>query len=222
MKNMKNKQKIFTKKEILPICIIIFSAFVGFALYPQLPHEVPVHWGPQGVVDAWFSKNLAVIFFPVLILLIYLMLTFIFLFDPLKKNYFEFSEAFFWFRTIMVLFLSFIYLFSLTAAIKGELDIIYFIIPTLSLFLIYLGLFLPSVKRNYFIGIRTPWTLHSEKVWDKTHYFSGKIFIGAGILSFFSILFSEYAFYIFLFIILGLVFIPSVYSYYLFLGEKKK
>lgn len=219
---MTKRKNFLTKKEILPMSVIIFSALIGLALYPQLPQEAPSHWSTKGVIDAWFGKNLAVIFFPLLILLIYLSTTFLFFFDPLKKNYLKFVDSYFWFRTILVIFLSLLYLFSLTEALRGEMNIIYFIIPAISIFIIYIGLFLPTVERNYFIGIRTPWTLHSTEVWNRTHKFSGKVFVIAGIISFFTILIPKYAFVIFTAIIISAALLPSIYSYYLFFKKEKR
>ena len=96
--------KIFTKKEILPISLIVLAFIVGMYLYPSLPDKVPSHWNAQGEIDSWRSKDFAVLFFPILILAIYLLMIFVPLIDPLKKNYPSFAKAYFFFRTLFVLF----------------------------------------------------------------------------------------------------------------------
>lgn len=215
--------KIFGKKEILPLALIIFCFAIGLYLYPKLPEQVPSHWNAQGEVDAWSSKDFAVSFFPLLTLGIYLLMTFIPLIDPLKKNYLKFSVPYFWFRTLFVLFFSLLYLYTLWAGLGAEMNISYFIVPVVSILFILIGLFLPKVKKNYFVGIRTPWTIHSEKVWDMTHRFSGKIFVIAGIISLAGLFFPDYSFTIFIIAVLSAAVISIVYSYFAFrkIGESR-
>lgn len=215
-------KKLFSYYEIAPVALIIFSALVGFLVYPSLPHQIPSHWNARGIVDDWMNKNLAVLFFPVLTLAVYLLMTFIPFADPYKKNYLKFARHYFLFRAITVLFLVLIYFFTLWYAMGLKANIVYFIIPMLSIFIIYTGFFMTKVKRNYFVGIRTPWTIHSEKVWDKTHEFGGKVVVIAGILSLISIISVKYSFIIFISIILIAFSIPVVYSYILFKKEKDK
>ena len=96
------------------------------------------------------------------------------------------------------------------------ININYFIIPLISIFYIVMGIFMPKIKKNYFVGIRTPWTIHNENVWNKTHQFSGKLFILAGIISLLGIFAQNYAFIIFLTAILSAAFASVAYSYFAF------
>ena len=208
--------KIITKKEILPIILIVFAFLVGLSLYSKLPDQVPSHWNAQGEVDAWSSKNFTVFFFPGITLAIYLLMTFIPLIDPLRKNYLKFAKPYFWFRLLFVVFYVSLYFYTLWSAFGAEIKINYFILPAISLFFVLIGIFLPKVKRNYFVGIRTPWTIHSEETWDKTHKLAGKTFIIAGLISLLGIFISKYSFTIFITAILLASFIPVIYSYFVF------
>jgi len=208
--------KIFNQKEILPISLIVFIFLVGFLLYPQLPERVPSHWNTKGEVDAYSSKTFSVLFFPVITLGIYLLITLIPQIDPLRKNYSKFALPYFWFRTTFVLFFTLLYLYTLWAALGTKLNINYFVIPAVSILFIIIGIFLPKIKKNYFVGIRTPWTIHSEEVWDRTHRFGGKFFIFGGIIIIFSLLFPDYSFQIIFPAVLVSAFIPVVYSYFIF------
>ena len=161
--------KIISKKEILPIALIIVAFIVGLLLYPDLPERMPSHWNAQGEVDAWSSKNFSVFFFPGLTLGFYLLMTFIPLIDPLRKNYARFRMTYFWFRTIFVVFFVSLYFYTLWVSLGSELNINYFILPAMSALFILIGMFLPKIRKNYFVGIRTPWTIHSEEIWDKRH-----------------------------------------------------
>jgi len=208
--------KTANKKEILPIGLIILCFLVGILMYPNLPDKMPVHWNIKGEIDGWASKNFAVFFFPIIILAIYVLMLLMPLIDPLKENYQKFKETYFWFRAILVVLFSLLYFYTLLASRGLELDIKLFIVPAFSIFFIFIGLFLPKIKKNYFVGIKTPWTFHSEVVWDKTHKFGGKLFIMAGILSFLGLPFSQYSFWIFICSVLGATIGATVYSYIVF------
>lgn len=204
--------KIITKKEIFPVCLILIIFIIGIFLYPVMPDRMPTHWNAQGEIDGWSSRNFAVFFFPCMIAALYLLMLFLPLIDPLKRNYSLFIRPYFCFRLLFVCFLSFLYLYTLAAALGWKMNINYFIIPAEALLFILIGVFLPRIKKNYFVGIRTPWTLHSEEVWDKTHQFAGKLFIIAGIAS----LLGFFNFWFFIAPILGAALISVIYSYFIF------
>jgi len=206
----------FHKREILPLAVIILASIIGIYLYPQLPQYIPSHWNSQGQIDAYSGRNFGVFFFPILTFAIYLLMTFLPAIDPLKKNYANFSTAYFWFKTIFVIFFVAVYLFTLVAGLGVKTNIMYFILPSMSALFILMGFFLPKVKRNYFVGIKTPWTLHSDIVWDDTHRMSGKLYIIAGVVSLIGLLFPDYAFAIFMTAIILASLASVVYSYFSF------
>jgi len=207
---------LFTKKEVFPIVLILFIVVLSIYIYPSLPKEVPSHWNAQGQIDDWSSREFTVWFFPSLILAVYLLMMFIPLMDPLRKNYASFTVPYYWFRTAFVVFFSALYLFTIWTALGGNLNINYFILPAIAVLFIVIGIFLPQIKRNYFVGLRTPWTLASEETWDKTHAFGGKLFIIVGILSFFSFLFYDKTILTFVLAVLVAVIISFIYSYLVF------
>lgn len=174
--------KLYDKKEILPIVLIIIVAAIGFYLYPQLPDLVPSHWGINGEIDGWMSSTFAVYFFPGLILFLYLLLSFLPLMDPLKTNIEMFSHSYFWFKTVLVLFLSSLYLVTLYAGLGYEVNVGRFVTLGVAVLFAMIGYIMPRIKKNYTIGIRLPWTLHSETVWTKTHKFGGKLFVALAVL----------------------------------------
>ncbi len=207
---------ILSKKEVFPLTIIIVCFVVGFYLYPQLPEQVPSHWNAQGEIDDWAGKNFTVLFFPSLTLVIYLLMTFIPLIDPLRRNYHKFAIPYFFFRLTLVLFFCLLYLYTLYSGLGFNININYFIIPAISLLFIIIGAFLPKIKKNYFVGIRTPWTIHSEEVWDKTHKVAGKLYILAGLISLVGLLFINQAIFIFITAIILAALISVIYSYLVF------
>jgi len=207
---------IITKKELLPFGLILLIFVIGIFLYPYLPDKVPTHWNIQGEVDGWSSRNFAVFFLPGFTLFIYLLMLFIPYIDPLRKNYSQFNKTYFWLRILLVSFLLAIHLYTLAVGLGWNLNINLFLVPIYAALFILIGLFLPKIKKNYFVGIRTPWTLHSEEVWNRTHQFAGRAFIIAGLVILLGIIFPQHIFWLLFFPILSASFGSVIYSYFVF------
>ncbi|OGZ27409.1 MAG: hypothetical protein A2365_02960 [Candidatus Nealsonbacteria bacterium RIFOXYB1_FULL_40_15] len=175
------------KKELVLIFLIIISFAAAFFLYPVLPDRIPIHWNASGQPDDFGSKEFGTFFLPVLSLAVYLLMFLLPKIDPLKKNYESFENAYFWIRSSMIVFFLLLHGFVLSYGIGYRFNINYLIIPLISLLFAVIGIFLPRIKKNWFVGIRTPWTIQSDRSWEETHNFSGKLFIAAGIISFFGI-----------------------------------
>lgn len=205
-----------SKKDIVPIIIIIVALIIGIQLYPNLPETVPSHWNARGQVDGFSSRGFAVFFMPILALGVYILMTFIPRIDPLRKNYERFAKVYFLFKVLLSLFFIALYFFMLAQAEGFKMNINYFMLPAFSAFFIIMGVLLPKLKRNWFIGIRTPWTIHSDAVWTDTHKFASKAFITAGAIAFLGIFFPSQAFAVFMTAILTAALISVVYSYFSF------
>jgi hypothetical protein len=77
-----------------------------------------------------------------------------------------------------------------------------------------------NAKRNWFIGIRTPWTLSSDSVWDKTHKLGGKLFKVSGIIALFGVIFPLFAFYLVIVPVISVAFYTMLFSYLEFRKEE--
>ena len=97
----------------------------------------------------------------------------------------------------------------------------YYIPVSIGLLFFYIGVLCENSKRNWFVGIRTPWTLSSDKVWDKTHKLGGKLFKIAGIIALIGIFFQNYVVYFILIPTFSVSIYLIVYSYVEFRKEKK-
>ncbi len=218
--------KIFTKKEILPIFIILMMLIIAGSLWdaPCLPDRMPSHWNAAGEVDGWSSKNFTLLFAPLLALGIYLLMLFLPKLDPLRKNYVKFVWPYYVMRLAIIVFLALLYLYMIMAGLGYKVNINYFLIPLFGFMFIAIGLAMPKIKKNYFVGIRTPWTLQSDEVWEKTHQFGGKAFVAAGILTLPAVFFGEIGFWIFISLVLLASFGSMGYSYFVYrrLGLFKK
>ncbi|RLG20389.1 hypothetical protein DRN67_00070 [Candidatus Micrarchaeota archaeon] len=205
-----------------PLAIVVLMFLLGIYLYPQLPAEVPTHWNAQGEIDDYSSREIAVFLIPAISLFVYAIFLAIPRIAVFKRNVDDFySNAGPGFFTIFMLFMFGVYAFSLLAGLGYELSMTYFIIPALALLFGYMGYIMPTMKRNYFIGIRTPWTLSSDRVWKKTHEMGGKVFMGAGLLMLLTLLVPDYAFWSSIILIVAAALWTMVYSYLEFAREKR-
>jgi len=208
--------KILTRAEFLPILLIVFAFAIGFWVSADLPELVPSHWDISGNVDGYATRDVAVLLLPAIALVVYLLMTFLPLIDPLKKRYAEFVWPYFWIKTVIVTFLVAIHLGTLWIGLGKELNMSYLIVFLMSALFLILGFNLPKIKKNYFIGIRTPWTLHSESVWDETHKQASKLFMIASAVSLLALIFNFYPFLVLIISILIAALFSVVYSYLVF------
>ena len=214
-----------TLKEMVPIFVIFLMAVLAVVLYmaPCIT-KIPMHWNAKGQIDGWGSKTFGSLFLPILTIVMYVLLLVLPKADPLKENYKYFEKQYYFIRLMLVLMMAGVFFFTFLAVMGFKLNIMYFMVPFLSLFFIIMGLFMPKIKRNYFVGIKTPWTLQSDEVWIKTHKFAGKSMTIGGVLAFFTIFLKSQAFGFFIAIVLVSALLPVVYSYLLYrrLGLFKK
>ncbi len=215
--------KLYDKKEIVPIALILVIFAVGLYLSPQLPERLPSHWNIYNQVDGWVSRDFAIFFFPGLILVLYVLLSFLPLMDPLKVNIELFGHLYFWFKMVFLLFMGMLYILTLFAGLGYQLNIGRVVTLGIAALFLFIGYIMPKIKKNYTIGIRLPWTLHSEVVWERTHKFAGKLFmVLAGLIAIASFLPGAYTFGILMFGIVSLLAVLFGYAYYEYRSIERK
>ena len=135
--------------------------------------------------------------------------------DPHRTNIELFENSYFWFKVILLLFLAGLYFITIYAALGNEVNIGCSVSWGIAVLFLFLGWMLPQIKKNYTIGLRFPWTLHSEIVWDKTHKLGGQLFMALGaILLIASFLPGVFTFWILMIGIFLTVIILMGYSYF--------
>lgn len=208
---------------ILSAVLILIVILAGVFLWSRLPDPMASHWNEADQVDGYMGKFWGTFLLPVMMVGLTLLFLAIPSIDPLKKNIADFRG---WFNVFIVLFNLFMaFVHGLTLAWNlGHTGIRMSVamVPAMGLLFILIGLMIRKAKRNYFIGIRTPWTLANDVVWEKTHRLGSKLFIAAGILTLLSLLFPDKAFVILMVSVLGASLIAVVYSYLVFRQEEKK
>jgi uncharacterized membrane protein len=168
-------------KWLAPLGIAAMLIF-GAAIYGRLPEQVPSHWNIYGQVNATTDRLQAVLLLPALTLGLWLLLLGLPRIDPLRASYAAFAGTYQVFVNVIVLFMAVVYVAVLGAALGWQISVPQIIGTAVGLLLLALGNQMGRVKPNWFVGIRTPWTLSDPEVWRQTHRFAGRLFFGAGLL----------------------------------------
>lgn len=196
------------KSEFLALGIILLSFLIGLYFYPKLPDQVASHWNERGEVNGYMSKFWGLFLMPIVTAAMFILFIIIPKIDPLKANIAKFRNYYNGLIVLIVVFLFYIYILTIVWNLGWIFGMTQFLAPALGILFFYIGILLKNAKRNWFIGIRTPWTLSNEKVWERTHKLGGKLFKAAGILALFGIFFHDYAI---LFIIVPVI-VFSIYA----------
>lgn len=203
------------KRTNIIIFIIILASFaVGAYFYPKFPAKVASHWNAQGEVDGYMSRFWGLFLMPIISIVMWLMFVLIPKIDPLKKNIEKFRKYFDNFIILMIVFLFYIYILTIAWNMGRMFDMGKMMVPAIGILFLYVGVLLEHAERNWFIGIRTPWTLSSEIVWNKTHKLGAKLFRLAGIIALFGAFIPGAAIWLVLIPALGFSFYTIIYSYF--------
>lgn len=209
------KNKIF----FLGLALSAVPFLLGMIFYHQLPDTLAVHFDFQGRPDGFTGKNTALFLLPLGMTLAFIVMYFFTVKDPRHRNQNK-TLNYFMFLTLPILNI------LLSALIIGvglgrEMRINYLITAAVGLLFTIVGNFLPKVKRNYTVGIKLPWTLHSDVVWEKTHRLAGYLWMLGGVIvmaaSF--LVPTSIIHYVILSSVIMMTGIPGVYSYIVYKKE---
>ena len=213
-----------TKSTIITSAILITIAIAaGVLLWNQLPAQMASHWDINDQVNGYMPKFWGVFLMPLItsgMLILFLVVPGM---DPLKANIAQFRESFNLFIVLIITFM--LYIHGLTLA--WSLGFTNFkmstaMLPFMGVLFIAIGFILKKAKRNFFIGIRTPWTLSSDSVWDKTHQLGSVLFMASGVLAVIGGFFGGMVAFWMMFIpLIGSSLLLVIYSYVLYRAETK-
>lgn len=202
--------------------LVLLSFILSIYFYPQVPDQMATHWDSQGEVNGYMSKFWGSFFMPLLITGLVILFLVIPKIDPRKENIEMFRKHYEGFRLILILFLVMVHLHILLWNTGTQISPNAVIPLGIGLLFYYAGVLTENAEQNWFIGIRTPWTLSSENVWKRTNCLGGKLFRIAGITAFSGVFFPEYAIYFILVPAVIVVVITVVYSYLEYKKELKE
>ena len=201
--------------------LIFLSFIISIYFFPLVPEQMATHWDSQGEVNGYMSKLWGLFFMPLVITGLAILFLVIPRIDPKKENIAKFRKYYDRFIILMILFLIAVHFQILLWNIGIRISPNAVFPVGIGLLFYYIGILMENAERNWFIGIRTPWTLSSDGVWRKTNRLGGKLFRIAGISAIFGVFFPKLAFF---FIIVPALFVAGftvVYSYIEYQKELK-
>jgi uncharacterized membrane protein len=164
-----------------PLLIVLAVAFSVFA-YAKLPDRMPVHWSLRGTVDRYGSRFEAAVFLPAAMLLVWLIMQFLPRIDPRRANYEKFQDTYDLLVNSLVALLAVMHVALLGTALGWPLSMSRLVPALVGFEFLILGNVLPRARPNWWFGIRTPWTLSSDRVWVRTHRVGGYLLALAGLV----------------------------------------
>lgn len=210
-----------TKPATTTILILIALAFAaGLVLYPRMPDPMPSHWNTAGEVDGYMPRFWGLFLMPLVLVGIFLLYLAIPRIDPLKANIAAFIREYNLMMVVLAFFMFYVYALTLLWALGFEFNMNLMIFPAMGVLLITIGFLIGNARRNYFVGIRTPWTLSSDSVWARTHRLGKWMFMAAGALTLLATFVYEAGFWLFMGATLLAALVPVIYSYFAWKNEQ--
>ena len=204
------------RRTLVSLGIVLLTAVGSLLVYPDLPQELAIHFDSAGEPDDYMAKPLGTALLPVLAVLVTGLFAVIPRLDPLGENFAEFERYYDLAAVVTVAILGYVQALVLGYNLGYEFGIQQAIAPLLAVVGITFGYVVENAKQNWFVGIRTPWTLSSEEVWERTNERSGVLFKIAGLVALLGIPFPEYFAYVAIAPLALAALIPTVYSYVLY------
>jgi len=207
---MKNK----SISEISLIAIVAIPFIYLAYIWNSLPEKVPVHWNIEGEIDR-YGEKWELLIIPILLpLLTYVILILAPAIDP-KGKLAQMGKKYGQLKNLLVVFMTVLATYILYSAKTASISSPNTVILLIGVLYIIIGNYAKTLKPNYFIGIRTPWTLESPEVWKRTHLVAGKLwFIGGILVTFCSIFFAEKTSMAIFFAITAIIcIIPFIHSF---------
>lgn len=170
-----------SRKWIGPVLIVIAAVAVAL-IYGRLPEQVPTHWNFRGEVDDYGPRFPYAFFGPLVSAGLWILLPVLRRVDPRRRNYERFDDTFWLLLNVLTIGMLYLHGLTLAVALGYDVNVSRGMLFGLGLLFAGLGNYLPRLRSNWWMGIRTPWTLESEEVWRRTHRLGGRTFVGGGLL----------------------------------------
>jgi uncharacterized membrane protein len=166
----------------IPLVIILATVAFGVAVYDRLPERMPMHWNARGEVDGYGSRFWGTFAIPAFLLVLWGILRAVPYLDPRREDIEKFRGAYEDLIIAVIAFTAMIQVAVVGSALGWPIAVGRIVPVGVGVLFLYLGNLLPRFRSNFFLGIRTPWTLSSDSVWTKTHRFGGYVMSAVGLM----------------------------------------
>jgi uncharacterized membrane protein len=202
------------------LLVFFLTVVITIAVYPSMPDVVASHWNAAGEVNGTMPKFWGLLLIPLLMAVFSALFLVLPRIDPLRENYIKFQN---YYDGFILVFAAFLFVIQLQIILWGmgiPLSPNLTLPAMIGILFIYIGFMLEHAEPNWFVGIRTPWTMSSVSVWKKTHAISAKLFKIAGVVCMIGILAGTSAWVFILVPAVAAAAAAVVYSYYAFRKEQ--
>jgi uncharacterized membrane protein len=198
---------------LVGILLVALSAVLSALAYPEMPAEMATHWNAAGEVDGQTPRLVALALFPGLSALLLVVFALLPRIDPLGENVAQFREQYDTFVVLLLAFLAYVHLLVVGANAGYDFGIVQALAPAVGALYYYVGVLSDHAERNWFVGIRTPWTISSDEVWKRTHRRVAPLFKVAGVVAPLAALVPTYAELLLAAPVAAVALYATVYSY---------
>ena len=207
----------------IPLVLTAAAVVVSIVAYPHLPERMPTHWNMAGEVDGWSSRLWGAWLMPLVMALMWFILRAIPHIDPRRANYEKFSGMYDLLVILIIGFMLMAHVIVLLAATGTPIRVDAVLMAAVGVFIAIMGLLIPRSHPNWFIGIRTPWTLTSDLSWERTHKLGGALFVALGVLMVLSTFFApQIAIWVLVAAAIGITVFLFAYSYQVWKSDPSK
>lgn len=165
-----------------PMLLIAIAVVVSVAVYPQLPERVPTHWNAGGEVDGWSSRAFGAFLIPCIMIAVAVLTPLLPKIDPRRSNYAKFESTFWLTINLVLTFMLGVHLMILAITLGADIPVERVIPFGVGVLFAIIGNVMPRTRSNWSFGIRTPWTLSSDRVWERTHRIGGYLMLAGGVI----------------------------------------
>ena len=165
-----------------PWAVAVVAFLASALVFGRAPDQVPVHWNAAGEVDRYGSRLEGLFLLPVVILGIALLIPALPKLDPRSRNYDRFRPTYHLVMNATLTFMLALHLVMIGNMLGMDLPMERLAPAGVGLLLVVIGNALPRARPNWMFGIRTPWTLSNDRVWERTHRVGGYLMAGAGLV----------------------------------------
>jgi uncharacterized membrane protein len=175
---------------IAAVGLLVLTCACSLLLYPRLPAVIPTHWNIKGEIDGYGSKQWAVFMMPIAMAVMMVLFRFLPALSPKHFEVDSFRSTYLWIMVLVIAMFAYIHglmLYSVWAHVEKagfKFDFGRVMLGGMFIFFGLLGNVMGKIKRNFYMGVRVPWTLASDRVWNDTHRLAAWLMVAGSIVGF--------------------------------------